>query len=72
MRETARRAFVAAAVIGGVVVIDCRTASDGFEPPDPLTGTVVVTGWTVVLVVAGAAVVGGEATVVGVLPAVVP
>ena len=46
---------------------------DGFEPPDPLGGTVVATGFTVVLVLAGAAVVGGVvATVVGLLPADVP
>lgn len=61
---------------GEVVVdwADCRIANDGFEPPTPLTGTVVVgAGATVVAVVAGAAVVGGAAAgatvVTGVLPA---
>jgi hypothetical protein len=52
---------------------DSRAVSDGLEPPDPLGGAVVATGFTVVLVVAGAAVVGGVvATVVGLLPADVP
>jgi hypothetical protein len=63
----------AATVVGGVGVMDWRTASDGLEPPPPLTGTVVVgAGWTAVLV-AGAAVVGGVvgATVVGTLLATV-
>jgi hypothetical protein len=42
------------------LLMDWMTARLGFEPPDPLTGTVVATGWTVVLVVAAAgAVVGG-------------
>ncbi len=53
-----------------------RTASEGFEPPLPLGGTVVVgAGCTVVLVVAGAAVVGGVAgatVVTGALLAAVP
>ncbi|HJV08211.1 MAG TPA: hypothetical protein VJ653_00960 [Acidimicrobiales bacterium] len=63
-----------ATVVGGVVVSDCRTASDGFDPPLPLSGTVVVgAGWAAV-VVAGAAVVGvvAGATVVGVVLATVP
>jgi hypothetical protein len=53
-----------------VVVSDWSTAIDGFEPPVPMSGTVVGVGATVV---AGAAVVGGAAgaAVVGVL-AVVP
>lgn len=54
-----------------VVAIDWSTASDTFEPPVPMSGTVVVgAGATVV---AGTAVVGGVAgaAVVGV-PAVVP
>jgi hypothetical protein len=51
---------------------DSRIVSDGFELPDPLTGTVVLgVGATVVLVVFGAAVVGGVgATVVALLPVV--
>ena len=63
-------ATAGATVVDGVVVTDWRTASDGFEPPPPLTGTVVVgAGWAAV--VAGAAVVGGAgATVVGVLATV--
>jgi hypothetical protein len=62
------------------VLADWSTSMLGFEPPDPLTGTVVVTGLTVLGVVAGGAVVGGvlagtvvagAATVVGaVLPGV--
>ena len=53
-----------AAGAGAVVVTAALAAwsvdSDGFEPPLPLTATVVVgAGATVVLVVAGAAVVGG-------------
>ena len=61
-----------ATVVGGVVVTDWRTASDGFEPPPPLTGTVVVgAGWAAV-VAAGAAVVGGVVVATGTLLAVVP
>jgi hypothetical protein len=49
---------VAGFVVG--VLMDWMTARLGIEPPLPLTGTVVVTGLTVVLVVAAAgAVVGG-------------
>ena len=51
---------------------DSRIAIDGFELPDPLTGTVVLAvALTVVLVVLGAAVVGGVVdAVVALLPAV--
>jgi len=38
-----------------------RTASEGFEPPLPLTGTVAVGAGCTVVLVAGAAVVGGAA-----------
>jgi hypothetical protein len=60
-----------------VAVACCRVANDSFEPPLPLGGTVVVgagAGATVVLVVAGAAVVGGVvvATGAGTLLADVP
>jgi hypothetical protein len=48
----------AATVVGGVVVTVFRIAIVGFEPPDPLTGTVVAGAGAVV---AGAAVVGGAA-----------
>ena len=64
----------AGVVVGGVVVAEAicwRTASDGFDPPLPPTGTVVAgAGVTVVFVVAGAAVVGvvAGAAVVTVLP----
>lgn len=53
---------------------DCRTASDGFEPPLPLGATVVLGACCAGVLVADAAVVGGVAgaTVVGVLPPSVP
>jgi hypothetical protein len=41
------------------VLMDCSTAMLGFEPPPPLTGTVVATGVAVVLVAAAGAVLGG-------------
>jgi len=40
------------------LVAASRTARDGLDPPDPLGGTVVVTGLVVVLVVAGTVVAG--------------
>jgi hypothetical protein len=60
----------AATVVGGLVVTVARIAIDGFEPPVPLTGTVVVGA----IVVAGAAVVGVvvETTAGVVLATVVP
>lgn len=63
----------ATVVVGDAMAwADWRTASDGFDPPLPLGATVVVgAGATVVLVVAGAAVVGGV-VVAGALVAVVP
>ena len=45
----------------GVAEAVWRTASEGFEPPLPLTGTVAVGAGCTVVLVAGAAVVGGAA-----------
>ena len=54
------------ATVVAVLLADWRTANDGLEPPLPLGGTVVAgAGATVVLVVAGAAVVGGVAVATG-------
>lgn len=66
----------AAADGAGVVVvvviaalIACSTSGDGFEPPTPLTGTVVLgAGATVVFGVAGAAVAGATVGVLTVAP----